>query len=148
MTERVSADADDALAEFQGQLHLVFAKAKVLWRESAARVHVDLTPAGYKLLTFVAREGSANAHQLAEAFEMDKSMVSRQVRVLEDLGLLQARPDDFDGRLRVLTATPDAVDALAAVRAEHGVRMRSVLTQLTAQELRIASKVFQVISEA
>lgn len=150
MTVRVAAsvDSDEALADFQGQLHLVFAKARTVWKESAARVHGELSPAGYKLLTFIARAGSASAHQLAEAFDMDKSVVSRQVRMLEDLGLVQSRPDESDGRLRVLEATPDARSALAVVRADHSAWLRSALVRLTPEELQAASKVFHVLAEA
>ncbi len=72
--------------------------------------------AGYKLLTFIDRAGSASAHELAERFEMDKSVVSRQVRMLEELGLIASVPDERDGRLRVLTATPAACTALTDVR--------------------------------
>ncbi|MFE6735191.1 MarR family winged helix-turn-helix transcriptional regulator [Microbacterium sp. NPDC057650] len=147
-TTPASADVDEALAEFQGQLNLMFAKARTLWKESAARVHPELQPSGYKLLTFVARSGGTNAHQLAECFEMDKSVVSRQVRMLEDLGLLESRPDEHDGRLRVLTATPDATAALAAVRADHAERMRAAMIELEPGEIEIASKVFRILAEA
>ena len=146
-TAATSFDADEALTEFQGQLHLIFSKARTVWKEAAATVHPELPPAAYKLLTFVARTGTASAHQLSEAFEMDKSVVSRQVRLLEDFGLLQSRPDERDGRQRVLTATPEACEALAAVRADHAARMRTALTRLTPAELRTASKVFEVLSE-
>ena len=88
---------DDALADFQGHLNLIFARAKTLWKESAARVHPELQPSGYKLLAYVARTGDANAHQLAELFDIDKSMVSRQIRSLEEFGLLESRPDERDG---------------------------------------------------
>ncbi|UJP10092.1 MarR family transcriptional regulator [Microbacterium sp. KUDC0406] len=143
-----AADVDEALAEFQGQLNLMFAKARTLWKESAARVHPELQPSGYKLLTFVARSEGTNAHQLAECFEMDKSVVSRQVRMLEDLGLLESRPDEHDGRLRVLTATAEASAALAAVRADHAERMRAAMIELEPGEIEVASKVFRVLAEA
>lgn len=140
-------DTDEAIADFQGQLHLVFARARTVWKEAASQVHAELSPAGYKLLTFVARTGDASAHQLTEAFEMDKSVVSRQVRMLEELGLVESRADLHDGRLRVLTATPEACKALAEVRGAHAARMRSALTQVTPDELRSASKVFAVLAE-
>lgn len=142
----VRAD-DDALAEFQGHLNLVFARARALWKESAARVHPELQPAGYKLLAFIARAGSANAHRLAESFEMDKSVVSRQVRMLEDLGLLVSSPDDRDGRQRVLTATPEAHAALADLRGDHADRLREALAGLTPDEIQAASKVFRLLAE-
>ncbi|WP_243229651.1 MarR family winged helix-turn-helix transcriptional regulator [Microbacterium sp. CIAB417] len=140
-------DVDEALADFQGHLNLIFTRARSLWKESAARIHPELQPAGYKLLTFIAREGSTNAHQLAERFEMDKSVVSRQVRMLEELELLQSRPDENDGRLRVLTATPAACAALADIRGSHAQRLRTALTELTPDEVRVASKVFRLLAE-
>ena len=143
-----SADVDDALAEFQGHLNLIFTKARSLWKESAARIHPDLQPAGYKLLASIARAGSSNGHQLAELFEMDKSVVSRQVRMLEELDLIESRPDENDGRLRVLTATPAACAALADVRGDHAQRLRASITGLTPAEIRTASKVFRLLAEA
>jgi DNA-binding MarR family transcriptional regulator len=143
----VPTDVDDALAEFQGHLNLIFARARSLWKESAARIHSELQPAGYKLLTFIAHTGDVNAHQLAERFEMDKSVVSRQVRMLEDLELLESRPDDRDGRQRVLSATPAARAILAELRRDHADRLREALTGLTPQEVETASKVFRLLSD-
>lgn len=138
---------DDVLADFQGHLNLIFARARTMWRESAARVHPDLQPAGYKLLAFISRTGPTSAHQLAERFEMDKSTVSRQIRMLEEFELLESRPDEHDGRLRVLTATPAAASVLAVLRSEHADRMRTVLAGLTPEEVKAASKAFRLLAE-
>ncbi|MBN6192128.1 MULTISPECIES: MarR family winged helix-turn-helix transcriptional regulator [Microbacterium] len=142
-----TADVDTALSDLQAHLNLIFARTRSLWKESAARVHPELPVAGYKLLTFIDRAGSANAHELAERFDMDKSVVSRQVRMLEELGLLDSHPDERDGRLRVLTATPGACTALAEVRREYGTRLRAVIDQLTPREIEAASKAFRLLSE-
>jgi|SRR5690606_24185688 len=138
---------DDTLADFQGHLNLIFARARTMWRESAARIHPELQPAGYKLLAFISRTGPTSAHQLAERFGMDKSMVSRQIRMLEDFDLLQSRPDEHDGRLRVLTATPEACRMLAELRSEHAQRMQTVLAGLTPEEVKAASKAFRLLAE-
>lgn len=140
-------DVDSALGDLQAHLNLIFARTRSLWKESAARVHPELQVAGYKLLTFIDRAGSANAHELAERFEMDKSVVSRQVRMLEDLGLLDCHPDERDGRLRVLSATPSARASLAEVRSAYGDRLRVVIDQLTPAEIGAASKVFRLLAE-
>ncbi|GAA5146864.1 hypothetical protein GCM10025768_06040 [Microbacterium pseudoresistens] len=140
-------DLDEVLAEFQGDLNLIFTRARSLWKESAARIHPDLQPAGYKLLSHIARAGSASAHLLSERFELDKSAVSRQIRMLEDLGLVASRPDEHDGRLRVLTATAEAEAALVGVRRAHVDRLRRILAELTPEELRAASKVFRLLAE-
>jgi DNA-binding MarR family transcriptional regulator len=138
---------DDVMADFQGHLNLIFARARTMWKESAARMHPELQPAGYKLISFISRTGPTNAHQLAERFEMDKSMVSRQIRMLEEFGLVESRPDEHDGRLRVLTATPDACTMLAELRSEHAERMRTVLAGHTSDEVKAASKAFSLLAE-
>lgn len=140
--------ADDMLADFQAHLNLIFARARTLWKESASRIHPDLPPTGYKLLAYIARNGDTHAHQLADLFEMDKSVISRQTRMLEEFGLLSSRPDERDGRLRVLAATPHACEVLAELRAENADRMRAVLAELTPEEVHAASKAFHLLSEA
>jgi len=143
----VPTDVDSALGDLQAHLNLIFARTRSLWKESAARVHPELQVAGYKLLTFIDRAGTANAHELAERFEMDKSVISRQVRMLEELELLESHPDDRDGRLRVLTVTSVACTALAGVRREYGTRLQAVIDELTPDEIRAASKAFRLLAE-
>ncbi|MFS0853665.1 MarR family winged helix-turn-helix transcriptional regulator [Microbacterium sp. 179-I 3D4 NHS] len=144
----LSADMEDALGDLQAHLNLIFARTRSLWKESAARIHPELQVTGYKLLTFIDRAGTVNAHELAGRFEMDKSVISRQVRMLEDAGLLESHPDERDGRLRSLSATPEARAALAELRRQHGSRLRTVIEELTAEEIQAASKVFRLLSEA
>ncbi|MGN7947168.1 MarR family winged helix-turn-helix transcriptional regulator [Microbacterium sp. 22215] len=142
-----SLDVDTALGDLQTHLNLIFARTRTLWKESAARIDPELQVGGYKLLTFIERAETANAHELAERFEMDKSVISRQVRMLEDLGLIESRPDERDGRLRVLTPTPSACAALSELRRDHATRLRSVVAELTPDEIRVASKVFRLLAE-
>ena len=140
-------DVETAIGDLQTHLNLIFARTRTLWRESAARIAPDLQVGGYKLLTFIERAGTASAHELAERFEMDKSVISRQVRMLEELGLLESRPDERDGRLRVLSATPTAREALSELRRDHSVRLHTVMAELSPEEIRAASKVFRLLSE-
>ncbi|SEB46922.1 MarR family winged helix-turn-helix transcriptional regulator [Microbacterium hydrocarbonoxydans] len=141
------AEIDTALGDLQTHLNLIFARTRTLWKESAARIAPELQVGGYKLLTFIDRAGTASAHELAERFEMDKSVISRQVRMLEELGLIESRADERDGRLRVLTATPVACAALAELRSDHASRLRTVVAELTPDEIHAASKVFRLLAE-
>ena len=141
------ADVDTALGDLQTHLNLIFARTRTLWRESAARIDPELQVSGYKLLAFIERAGAANAHELADRFELDKSVISRQVRMLEELGLIESRPDERDGRLRVLTPTPTACAVLAELRRDHASRLRTVVAELTQDEIQAASKVFRLLAE-
>ena len=101
-------DLEDAIGDLQSHLNLIFARTRTLWKESAAQISPELQVTGYKLLTFIERSGTTSAHELAVRFEMDKSVISRQVRMLEELHLVESCADERDGRLRVLSATTSA----------------------------------------
>lgn len=140
-------DIDGAIGELQSHLNLIFARTRTLWKESAAQISPELQVSGYKLLTFIDRSGTTSAHELAERFETDKSVISRQVRMLEELSLVESCADERDGRLRVLSATPKAQVILAELRRAHGIRLRTVLAELTLDEINAASKVFRLLTE-
>jgi len=72
---------DDAILDVEQQLSVLFNRSRAVWKEAAEQVHPELQPAGYKLFGTIVRLGETNAHALADLFEMDKSAVSRQVRV-------------------------------------------------------------------
>lgn len=139
---------EQAIAHVEDQLSVVFGRARTVWKEAAAQIHPELNPAGYKLLATVVRLGSTNAHVLAELFDMDKSVVSRQVRMLEEVGLVESRPDERDGRVRVLAATPLAIERVTAVRASNQSRLHAVLRERTADELELFAEMLGVLSQA
>ena len=128
-------------------VNLLFARTRMLWRDAAARVHPDLQPSGYKLLAHIVRDGSTNAHQLAELFEMDKSVVSRQVRMLEEVGLLESRPAEHDGRLRILTPTTAARRTMDGLRDEYHARLRQLVAGLTPEELAAGTRLIRCLAE-
>ena len=140
--------ADEALADVEEQLSMLFSRIRTVWKESAQQVHPDLQPAGYKLLSAITRLGTTNAHVLAETFEMDKSVVSRQIRMLEDLGLVETRIDERDGRVRVLVATPKAFELVQGVRDRNQQRLRDVLVGRPEAELRSFADLLRSIGNA
>ncbi|WP_350347801.1 MarR family winged helix-turn-helix transcriptional regulator [Agromyces sp. G08B096] len=139
---------DEAIAAVEDQLSLVFTRARAIWKQAAELIHPDLQPAGYKVLASIVRLGPTNAHVLSDQLEMDKSVISRQVRVLEDLGLVVSRPDERDGRLRVLEPTEEATERVASVRAHNQARVRTALAQRSPEELRVFADMLRILTEA
>ena len=139
---------DEAIALVEEQLGVVFTRARLVWKEAAEQIHPGLQPAGYKVLSTIVRLGSTNAHVLADQLDMDKSVVSRQVRVLEEAGLVESRPDERDGRLRVLSPTATAAERVGAVRATNQARVRAALEPRSADELRTFAEMLRVLAEA
>lgn len=148
MIAMTSPSLDEAIARVEEQLGLVFNRARTVWKEAAQQIHPELNPAGYKLLSTIVRLGSSNAHQLAELFDMDKSVVSRQVRILEEDGLVVSRPDERDGRVRVLEPTPFAVERVAALRVKNQARLHEALSERSVSELETFAEMLKVLSEA
>jgi DNA-binding MarR family transcriptional regulator len=117
---------DDEIAAVEEQLRSLFVRVRAVWKEAAAAVHPDLQPVGYKILSAVVRRGPMHAGAIAEALEIDKSVVSRQVRHLESLGLATSQPDPDDGRARIIEPTPVAIERV-------GQRSSRMQQQLYAQ---------------
>ena len=75
----------------------------------------------YQALWRIVEEGPLRATTMATLLEVDLSVVSRQVKSLEDAGLVQREPDPVDARAALVTATPagrEAFEATARGRTE------------------------------
>jgi DNA-binding MarR family transcriptional regulator len=118
---------DEEIASVEEQLRLLFVRVRAVWKEAAAAVHPDLQPVGYKILSAIVHRGRMHAGAIADALEIDKSVVSRQVKHLESLGLTQSVADPNDGRARFIEATPAAIESVG----QKGSRMqRQLYSQL------------------
>lgn len=134
MTESPS-DLDLAVARVEHELAGLFARIRVSWREAAVTVHPDLQPLGYQVLTSIATGKATSAGAIIERLQTDKSAVSRQVRQLEQLGLVESVRDPDDRRARVLVATELAQERVAAARARYEARLGERLRAWSADDL-------------
>ena len=94
---------------------------------NARLVHPDLQPAAYAIFRFVADQEPTRASDVADHLAIDKGAISRQVALLEKLGLVERRSDTGDRRVQTLVVTPDGrsrLDAMAArLRSEFAGRL-------------------------
>jgi len=141
-----SDHVDEAIAQVEEQLSVLFSRARLLFKENAARIHPELRPVGYKILSTIVRLGETNASVLADMLETDKAVVSRQVRMLEEADLVVSRSDAKDGRARVLSATPAAIERITAVRAEQQDRLRGLLRSRPEHEVRDFAAMLHLIA--
>jgi len=139
------SDSDRAIADVEEQLGLLFGRARAVWKDSAAQIHPELQPVGYKLLSTIVRLGETNAFALTQLLDTDKSVISRQVRILEDLGFVTSRADEKDGRARVLAPTAEAVERVRAVRSGQQERLREILRSQPVDDLRAFVDMLQLI---
>ncbi|MEZ3161760.1 MarR family winged helix-turn-helix transcriptional regulator [Microbacterium sp. BWT-B31] len=145
-----AADAavDEAILDVEQQLSVLFNRSRAVWKEAAEHVHPELQPAGYKLFGTIVRLGETNAQVLSQMFDMDKSAVSRQVRTLEEFGLVESRADERDGRARVLVPTALGLERARDVREANKSRLRVALKGHSPEDLRVFADILAAISAA
>jgi DNA-binding MarR family transcriptional regulator len=110
-----TADVAAALADVEEQMMELGAYVRSAMRESATRIDPALQPFGLKILRLLRRCGPTHASAVAEQLDVDRSVISRQARLLEELGLLELAADPADGRARFLAVTPLAVEKMSTV---------------------------------
>jgi DNA-binding MarR family transcriptional regulator len=139
---------DDEIASVEEQLRLLFARVRLVWKEAAAAVHPDLQPVGYKVLSALVHRGRMHAGAIADVLEIDKSVVSRQVKHLEALGLAQSIADPDDGRARFIEATPDAIASVGQRRSRMQQRLYGQLRTWSGEDVDVLGSLLgRLISE-
>ena len=88
--------------------------------------HAKSQPSVYPLLRRIA-EHERRLTELAELLNLDLSVVSRQVRQLEDRGLVIRIADPDDRRAATLTLTAAGKETLAEYRASQRERVANLL---------------------
>ena len=128
-------ELDAAVARVEREFGRLFARIRVGWREAAITVHPDLQPLGYQVLVSVVGGEATTASAIVERLRTDKSTVSRHVRQLTELGLVESVRDPEDRRARRLVATELAQERVAKARAAYEGRMGERLRTWTAADL-------------
>ena len=147
VTDTAPADLDEAIAEVEQGLGVLFGRVRLVYKDAAARIHPELRPVGSKILSTVVRLGETSASAIADTIETDKAVVSRQVKMLEDVGLVVSRVDANDGRARVLSATPAAIELVKAARATQQARLRDLLRSRPEAEIRAFADMIRLIAQ-
>lgn len=126
---------DDAVIRVEREFGRLFARIRIGWREAAATVHPELPALGYQVLVSIISEEATTAGKIIERLQVDKSVVSRHVRQLTELGLVDSIRDPHDRRARKLVATDLAKERVAIARANYEGRIGERLRTWSADDL-------------
>ena len=107
----------DAVEHLEREVGILLRRSRALTRDSAARIHPDLNFEAYSILVRLDDVGQARPSELARFFRIGKPTLSRQVRLLEDLGLLERVPDPGDARAVLLALSESGRVKVRAARA-------------------------------
>ncbi len=114
--------------------------------ENANRVSPGMLPGAYKVFTTIVRREGITLSALAETLMADKGQISRTVRELEQLGLVQRTPDPADGRSSLLSPTPEGLERLAAARAPQESTLVDALEEWSLDDIRNLTRLLHALT--
>ncbi|MFI1395019.1 MarR family winged helix-turn-helix transcriptional regulator [Streptomyces sp. NPDC020681] len=107
---------DHVFLALERELAVFLRRARANSGEMAREVHPDLEAAAYGLLVRLEEAGQQRATDLAGYFGVGKATMSRQLRALEELGLVAREPDPADGRASLVRLTEEGLERFRRVR--------------------------------
>jgi DNA-binding MarR family transcriptional regulator len=123
------ATGEGVAGALERELTVLFRRARAASADLARAVHPGLEAAAYGLLVRLAEVEPERATDLAAYFGVGKATMSRQLRALEELGLVDREPDPADGRAYLMRMTAEGRARFARVRR---LRRERYLGQLAA----------------
>ncbi len=148
VAERLTLAGDTPeLARVEAQMAMLATNIRASTRDTAAVIDPTLEPFGLALLRVLARRGESHASVVAELLAVDKSMISRQAKLLCALGLVETSVDPSDGRARFLALTPLANEKLAEVRRNQTALVHRRLSRWTPADLDVFAALLERLNE-
>lgn len=126
---------DEVFLALERELAVFLRRARASSGEMAREVHPGLEPAAYGLLVRLEAAGAQRATELAGYFGVGRATMSRQLRALEELGLVTREPDPDDGRASLVRLTTEGLERFSRVRDARRERYVSELAAWDRGEL-------------
>ena len=129
------------LHDLERELTRFWRRSRVSSTSIAAEVHPDLDVASYTVLVTISDlerslPGGVRAIDVADTLGLHKSTMSRNIAVLERLGLVAREQSADDARARILTITESGRASLDATITARRARVSSILGQWSNDDVR------------
>ena len=115
----------------------------MLWRRARAgshrlarEVHPDMEPSAYGLMVLLHQQGPMRLTELAAAVGVGKPSLSRQVSLLQGLGLVEKHTDPVDGRAQPINLTEVGAARLEGAAAARKEQSRRTWTGWETEDLQ------------
>lgn len=118
------------------ELGVLLRRARALSVGMMREVHQGLDPAAYGLLLGLYERAPVRPSDLAAYFGVGKATMSRQLKALEDLGLVERRADPGDGRAHLLALTSEGRRRMDAVRVARRESFYALLDTWPEEDVR------------
>ncbi len=111
-----STDHRDVITGIIAEFTDVFAFSRTRWARYAEEVDAEVSGVGMIVLQFITRKGPLTATGISQMLDMDKSLVSRQLARLRELGFIETVESPEDRRVQLITASEKAIDLIGRIR--------------------------------
>ncbi len=128
--------ASAALEHLEHELAVLLRRSRGISGALAREVHPGLDAAAYGLLARIDESKGLRITDLADHLNVGKPTVSRQVSLLEDLGLVQRTASDQDARSRRLALTARGRTLLGRAREARRTHLREQLDTWSADDVQ------------
>ena len=126
----------EAYCAVEHQLGVLLRRSRALSAEMSRVVHPELEAGAYSLLVRICEVAPARSTDLAAYFGVGKATISRQLKVLEELGLIERAPDPLDGRAHLLDLTDEGRQRLDRARTARQDRFYALLATWPEEDVR------------
>lgn len=106
---------------------------------------VSLDRSSYPIMTVLDEKGESTVTALAEALGLDTSTLSRQVRVLENRGLVARTKGKADARVSVLNLTDSGRGTMEKIRDARHRMLAGTLAHLSNSEIQALNKALSTL---
>jgi DNA-binding MarR family transcriptional regulator len=136
----------EAVRALEGEFSELINRFRRIITENANRVSPGMLPGAYKVFTTIARRESVTQSALAEGLMVDKGQLSRTVRELEQLGLIERTPDPTDGRSSLLSPTAFGLERLSAARFPQETALLEALSDWPLEDIHNLSRLLHALT--
>lgn len=138
-----AAEEYAAFFEVEHELGVLFRRAHALSAHIGRRVHPELEPGAYGLLVRIDRVAPVRPSDLAAYVGVGKATISRQVKVLDELGLVGREPDPLDRRAHLLVLTEEGRQRLGRARGARRRQLHALLAAWPEEDVRLLARMLR-----
>ncbi|RAJ41390.1 DNA-binding MarR family transcriptional regulator [Kitasatospora sp. SolWspMP-SS2h] len=139
--------AELAFLAVEREVATLFRRSRARAAETSRLVHPELEAGAYVLLGFIRESGRARVTDVGLHFGVGKATVSRQIRAIEELGLLHRETDPLDRRASLVSLTEEGERRFAAAREVRMARFRASLSGWELGELEQFARLLERFNE-
>lgn len=147
LAELVGPKLADAISDTQNQLATMMINARRSLRARAHSIHPELNTMGFKAIMLLHGRGGMHQSEIVRHLNADKALLSRMLKHLEELGLIQRSADPNDGRAMLVDLTPSARESFELTQSDARQLLVNKLAQWDVAEVRRLAELLARLNE-